>query len=112
MIRKADSPPLFLYIHGWQNNATSGDACRFEHFIDTISRYPETTKRKATVIGVYVAWRGLDVTMPVARFLTFWSRKSTGYTIAAQNGWLATISELALAARAPDKAYHHCSGSC
>jgi hypothetical protein len=41
------------------------------------------------VIGVYVAWRGLDITLPVAKFLTFYSRKSTGYTVAAQNGCLA-----------------------
>jgi hypothetical protein len=47
VIRKADSPLLFVYIHGWQNNAISGDVCRFEHFIDTVSRYPEITKRKA-----------------------------------------------------------------
>src|SRR3984893_5470622 len=108
VISKADSPLLFVYIHGWQNNATSGDVCRFEHFIDTISRYPEVTKRKATVIGVYVAWRGKDITMPVAKFLTFWSRKSTGEQIAAQNSILATVSELALAARAPSKKLHRC----
>ena len=52
--------------------------------------------------------RGVNVTVPVLKFLTFWSRKSAGATIAAQNGCLATISELALAARAPDKTCHHC----
>jgi hypothetical protein len=108
VIHEAKRPLLFVYIHGWQNNAKSGDVCKFEHFIDTVSRYPEITGRKLNVIGVYVAWRGLDVTLPVAKFLTFWSRKSTGYTIAGQNACLATISELALAARAPDKTYHHC----
>ncbi|MBV8967470.1 MAG: hypothetical protein JO331_00205, partial [Verrucomicrobia bacterium] len=46
--------------------------------------------------------------MPVLKFLTFWSRKSTGSTIAAENGCLAAISELALAARAPDKSFHRC----
>jgi hypothetical protein len=35
------------------------DVCKFEHFIDTVSRYPEITGRKLDVIGVYVAWRGL-----------------------------------------------------
>jgi hypothetical protein len=50
----------------------------------------------------------IDITLPVAKFLTFWSRKATGETIAAQNGCLATISELALAARAPDKQFHRC----
>jgi hypothetical protein len=99
---------LFVYIHGWQNNANSGDVCRFEHFIDTMSRYPEITGRKINVIGAYIAWRGEDITAPVLKFLTFWSRKSTGGQIAAQNGCLATISELALAARAPEKTYHHC----
>jgi hypothetical protein len=51
---------------------------------------------------------GVDLTVPGLKFFTFWSRKSDGATIAAQNGCLATISELALAARAPDKTYHHC----
>jgi hypothetical protein len=41
VIGKAERPLLFVYIHGWQNNAISGDVCRFEHFIDTMSRFPE-----------------------------------------------------------------------
>jgi hypothetical protein len=53
---------LFVYIRGWQNNAISGDVCRFEHFIDTMSRFPEMTARKINVIGVYIAWRGRDLT--------------------------------------------------
>jgi hypothetical protein len=108
VIHQAQRPLLFVYIHGWQNNANSGDVCRFEHFIDAVSSYPEITGQKINVIGVYIAWRGKDITLPVAKFLTFWSRKGTGGTIAAQNGCLATISELALAARAPEKEYHHC----
>ena len=79
VIRQAERPLLFVYIHGWQNNANSGDVCRFEHFIDTVSRVsPRSARRKANVIGVYIAWRGIDITLPVAKFLTFWSRKSTG----------------------------------
>jgi len=69
MIREADRPLLFVYIHGWQNNANSGDVCRFEHFIDTVSRFPEITGRKINVIGVYIAWRGIDVTVPVSKVL-------------------------------------------
>ena len=86
VIHQAQRPMLFVYIHGWQNNANSSDVCRFEHFIDTVSRYPEITGQKINVIGVYIAWRGIDVTLPVAKFLTFWSRKSAGSTIASQNG--------------------------
>ncbi len=108
VIGKAERPLLFVYIHGWQNNAISGDVCRFEHFIDTMSRFPEMTARKINVIGVYIAWRGRDLTVPGLSLLTFWSRKSAGQIVASQNGCLAAISELALAARAPDKKYHHC----
>jgi hypothetical protein len=108
VIGKAERPLLFVYIHGWQNNAVSGDVCRFEHFIDTMSRFPEMTARKINVIGVYIGWRGRDLTVPGLNLLTFWSRKSAGQIVASQNGCLAAISELALAARAPDKKYHHC----
>jgi len=65
-------------------------------------------EHKIDVIGVYIAWRGKDLTVPGLDLLTFWNRKSTGGEVAAQNGCLAAISELALAARAPDKKLHHC----
>jgi len=55
------------------------------------------------VIGVYIGWRGRDLTVPGLSLFGFWSRKSAGQIVASQNGCLAAISELALAARAPDK---------
>ena len=51
-IHQAESPVLFVYIHGWQNNANSGDVCRFEHFLDTISGFGAGTGEKINVIGV------------------------------------------------------------
>jgi hypothetical protein len=108
VIRKAERPLLFVYIHGWQNNANSGDVCRFEHFLDTISSFPEVTGRNVSVIGVYIAWRGKDLTVPGLNLLTFYSRKAVGGEIARQNSCLATINELALAAREPSKKIHHC----
>src|SRR5713101_1961723 len=98
VIRQAQRPLLFVYIHGWQNDAASGDVCRFEHFIDMVSRFPEVTQGKINVIGVYIGWRGKDLTVPGLDLLTFWNRKLTGGSVAAQNGCLAAISELALAA--------------
>jgi hypothetical protein len=64
VIHESERPLLFVYIHGWQNNANSGEVCRFEHFIDTVSRFPEITGRKLNVIGVYIAWRGKDLPYP------------------------------------------------
>jgi hypothetical protein len=103
VIHEAKRPLLFVYIHGWHNDANSADVCRFEHFIDTVSRFPEVTGRKLDVIGVYIAWRGRDITVPGLDLFTFWSRKHAGGEVAAQNACLATINELALAARAPGK---------
>jgi hypothetical protein len=82
--------------------------CRFEHFIDTVSRFPEITGRKFDLIGAYIAWRGRDITVPVLDLFTFWSRKHAGGEVAAQNACLATINELALAARTPSKEFYHC----
>ncbi len=107
-IRQAQRPLLFVYIHGWMNNANSGDVCRFEHFIDMVSRLPEVTQGKVNVIGVYIAWRGKNLTVPGLNLLTFWNRKSAGNEVAAQNSCLATINELALTAREPGKQVHHC----
>jgi hypothetical protein len=108
VIHQAESPLLFVYIHGWQNNANSGDVCKFEHFLDTISRFPEPARRKVNVIGVYIAWRGRDLTFPGLNLLTFYSRKAVAAEIASQVSCLATLNELALAARDPSKKLHRC----
>src|SRR5947199_2976561 len=97
VIHKAERPLLFVYIHGWQNNATSSDVCRFEHFLDTVSSFTEFTGRKINVIGVYIAWRGKDLTVPGLNFLTFWSRKFVGGGIVAVSTMLASIAELPVA---------------
>jgi hypothetical protein len=107
LIHQAPRPMLFVYIHGWQNNANSGDVCRFEHFLDTVSSYPEATG-SVNVIGVYIAWRGRDLTFPGLNLLTFYSRKAVAAEIASQVSCLGTINELAVAARDPSKKLHRC----
>jgi hypothetical protein len=108
VIHQAQRPALFVYIHGWQNSAVSGDVCNFEHFLDSISSYPEATGGKVNVIGVYIAWRGRDLTFPGLNLLTFYSRKAVAAEIASQVSCLATLNELALAARDPSKKQHRC----
>jgi hypothetical protein len=50
VIHQAERPVLVVYIHCWQNNANSGDVCRFEHFLDTISSFPEAAGPNENVI--------------------------------------------------------------
>jgi hypothetical protein len=79
VIRQAQRPLLFVYIHGWMNNANSGDVCRFEHFIDMVSRLPEVTQGNINVIGVYIAWRGKNLSVPGLEVLVkFESRWTLG----------------------------------
>src|SRR5947199_6721821 len=85
VIRQAQRPLLFVYIHGWMNNANSGDVCRFEHFIDMVSRLPEVTHGNINVIGVYIGWRGKNLTVPGLAWPTFRYRKLMGGSVAAQN---------------------------
>ena len=106
VIHQAERPVLFVYIHGWQNNANSGDVCHFEHFLDTVSSFPEAAGRNINVIGVYIAWRGRDLTFPGLNLLTFYSRKAVAAEIASQVSCLATLNELALAAEDPSKKLH------
>jgi hypothetical protein len=107
MIHEAKRPLLFVYIHGWQNNATSSDVCRFEHFLDSVSRSTAFTSRNIDVRGVYIAWRGRTITAPGLEFFTFWDRKAAGESIAAANSCLSTLQELAVVAREPGKDFHH-----
>jgi hypothetical protein len=106
MIHEAKRPLLFVYIHGWQNNATSADVCRFEHFLDSVSRSAAFTGHNIDVRGVYVAWRGRTITAPGLEFFTFWDRKAAGESIAAANSCLSTLQELAVVAREPGKEFH------
>ena len=46
--------------------------------MDMVSSLPEVTRGKINVIGVYIAWRGKDLSVPGLDLLTFWNRKSTG----------------------------------
>jgi hypothetical protein len=108
VIHHAERPVFIVYIHGWQNDANSGDVCRFEHFLDTISSFPEATGRNVNVIGVYIAWRGRDLTFPGLNLLTFYSRKAVAAAVASQFSCLATLNELALAAEDPSKKLHRC----
>jgi hypothetical protein len=106
LIHQAEHPVLFVYIHGWQNSANSGDVCHFEHFLDTVSSFPVAAGRNINVIGVYIAWRGRDLTFPGLNLLTFYSRKAVAAGIASQVSCLATLNELALAAEDPSKKLH------
>lgn len=81
MIQTTPKPPLlFVYIHGWQNNARPGnkDLLTFNWYLQQLAKNPRIAA-ESTVCGVFIGWRGATLTdlksldyLP--RFATFWSR--------------------------------------
>jgi pimeloyl-ACP methyl ester carboxylesterase len=82
---------MLVFIHGWRHNAENGDDnLRFSEKI-TKDTYDSMTSRRrpecngaASVIGVYLSWRGKSATTHIRDFtydpleiLSFWDRKSS-----------------------------------
>jgi hypothetical protein len=70
---------VVLFVHGWHHNAAPDDdnAKDFAHSLQVIrqSRINLSGNGGATVIGIYVGWRGKSLPMPFD-YATFWGRKS------------------------------------
>lgn len=77
LIRTEKPGTVFLYVHGWNNNASenSADLTRFRAGLNWISRQPSL---KAPFVGIYIGWRGGTLKGGVLgpfTFFTYWSRK-------------------------------------
>jgi hypothetical protein len=94
--RISSKPPLlFIYIHGWQNNASdkTHDVANFRGLLSRLAHNPKISENYQ-VFGVYLGWRGLLVpggTDPLSQALyffphntSFWSRKNTATRVAGE----------------------------
>ena len=92
---KSKPPLLFVYIHGWQNNASdkTHDVASFKGFLSRLAKNSHLNKNYQ-VFGVYLGWRGMlvpggnDPVSHAALFLphelSFWSRKDTATRVAGE----------------------------
>lgn len=79
---------VITFIHGWMHSAAPGDQ-NFDRFSDLISNRAkaeadfarENHRHARPIIGVYLAWRGLNWNLPILKFFTFWSRKSAALRV-------------------------------
>ena len=99
LLRNTERPLLVVYIHGWLNNATSGDVGNFKGFLSRLSQSKQVTLHHYTVFGVYFAWPGKTVKIPYLEYLTFWNRKQAAERIAGNGDCLDAIEQLSQAAR-------------
>lgn len=79
---------VVIFIHGWKHSAAPTDGNiktlrenlqRLSALESDLSRREERPERK--VVGVYLAWRGGSVTVPLVKELTFWDRKNTAHKV-------------------------------
>lgn len=79
-IEKHDDVLLLVYAHGWKHNADNGDR-DVKRMRDTLKQLAYIEERNPSgprkVLGLYIGWRGLSVTVPIAKELSFWERKAT-----------------------------------
>jgi len=101
--------PVFLvtFIHGWKNNAAC-DNDNYDGFTNMLAGLAEQLKgpgkTRATVVGVYMGWRGdpmlcHDWLSLGARQLTFWSRKKAAERVAGTSATETIYSILQAANR-------------
>ncbi len=108
LIKNTSRPLVVTYVHGWQNNARSGDAEKFGDLLGELSASEVVRAGHFHVIGVFLGWRGQLTKVPVVKELTFFSRKAAAERLASNFDCydaIATISETARRYHAAEAQY-------
>ncbi|WP_239491444.1 hypothetical protein [Luteitalea sp. TBR-22] len=97
-------PIVFVYIHGWQNNADElknvdgetdcvrlrGDVAKFRTC--GVARLAASAGGSGSrpVVGIYLAWRGLSSTVePMKHLISYWPRRNKARTVGRQGMFTA-----------------------
>ena len=99
LVRNTRQPLVITYVHGWQNNAGSDDVRKFSKFLSEVAQTPLIRNKEFHVVGVYLGWRGKLTGVPIAKELTFYSRKAAAERLANNFDCFDAISSVAEAAR-------------
>jgi len=99
LVEKTNRPLVITYVHGWQNNAESGDVEKFSSLLARLNRAEAIRKAGFNVVGVYLAWRGKLTPVPVLKELSFWNRKAAAERIASNYDCYDAIAAISEAAR-------------
>jgi|GEM_PF-1962336 len=102
---QADNPYVFvfLYVHGWQNNADevlTSDPVNFSKAVASISSkfFPGSTPagKAPPVVGIYLAWRGLTFTFePFKHIISYWPRRQVARAIGGE-GMFQALRQIAV----------------
>jgi len=99
LLKSTERPLLVVFIHGWLNNATSGNVGDFKGFLSRLAQSQQVVEHHYNVFGVYFAWPGKSLEVPYLEYLSFWNRKQAAERIASNGDCLDAITQLSQAAR-------------
>jgi hypothetical protein len=99
LIRDTPQPLVISYVHGWQNNAESGDVQSFESLLARLNRAPAIRNVGFHVVGVYLGWRGKLTPVPVLKEISFFNRKATAERLASNYDCYDAIASISEEAR-------------
>jgi hypothetical protein len=99
LIRDTSQPLVIAYVHGWQNNAESGDVQSFQSLLARLNRAPAIRNVGFHVVGVYLGWRGKLTPVPVLKEISFWNRKATAERLASNYDCYDAIASISEEAR-------------
>ncbi len=99
LVQNTNKPLVITYVHGWQNNAESGDVQRFSGLLSRLNQASAIRDAGFNVVGVYMAWRGKLTPVPALKEISFWNRKATAERIASNFDCYDAIAAISEAAR-------------
>ena len=99
LLKGTERPLLVVFIHGWLNNATSGNVGDFKGFLSRLAQSKQVVEHHYNVFGVYFAWPGKSLEVPYLEYLSFWNRKQAAERIASNGDCLDAVTQLSQAAR-------------
>lgn len=73
---------VLVFVHGWKHNASpqDGNVLSFRGLLENLSR-SRTALGERKIIGIYLGWPGLSVSVPIVGEFSFWSRKSVAQEV-------------------------------
>lgn len=80
---RANGVVVLVFIHGWKHSASEddGNVRSFKRVLQTMGdmlsgHFSGQALGERRLIGLYVGWRGANITVPFVEEVTFWDRKA------------------------------------